>query len=214
MKPKRIRHSVIPMLAVLLALTSSSAHAAMTALVTSGNGTNNNHNGALGGTFTANGSGTAVINRLGFYDHDGDGLTVGHDVGLYLWDGSNYLLQVKATIPAGTTATLEGGFRWVEIPNFTLSDTGTQAYLIYATTTADDGDLWGVTSGFDTSLGSTVQGWYGSDPVGSLGSAAVLDGIGSTPPSIYNAGNIGYVPEPSAALLGGLGMLALLRRRR
>lgn len=214
MELKKIPQATIAILAALLALSSGGAHAA-TALVTSGSGILNSHNGVLGGTFTANASGTAVINRLGFYDHDGDGLTVGHDVGLYLWDGSAYTLQVKATIPAGTTATLEGGFRWVDIADFTLSDTGFQSYLIYATTTAGDGDLWGVTTAFDTSIGSTYQGWYGSDPIGSLGSSADLDGTGSTPPSIFNAGNVGYVvPEPSAALLGGLGLLCLLRRRR
>lgn len=202
------------MLVAMLTFESGSAHAATTALVTSGTSTNNNHTGVLGGTFTANGSGTAVINRLGFWDADGDGLAVAHDVGLYLWNGSNYILQVKATVSSGTTAPLEGGFRWVDIPDYTLNDTGFQSYLIYASTTASDGDAWGITTGFDTSIGSTQQGWYGSGGIGSLGSAASLDGIGATPPSIYNIANVGYVPEPSSALLGGLGMFALLRRRR
>lgn len=215
MKPKPRYLTKFALLAALLTLASSNTHAALTALVTSGSGILNSHSGVLGGTFTAPISGTTVINRLGFYDHNGDGLTVGHDVGLYLWDGSAYTLQVKATIPAGTTATLEGGFRWVDIADFTLSNTGFQSYLIYATTAAGDGDLWGETTAFDTSIGSTYQGWYGSDPIGSLGSSADLDGTGSSPPSIFNAGNVGYaVPEPSAALLGGLGLLCLLRRRR
>jgi hypothetical protein len=214
MKQKNRHQKTIASLAALLVLTSSSAHAAI-ALVTSGTGILNSHTGVLGGTFTANISGTTVINRLGFYDHGGDGLTVGHDVGLYLWNGSNYTLQVKATIPAGTTASLEGGFRWVDIGAYTLSATSNQFYLIYATTTAGDGDLWGETTAFDSSIGTTAQGWWGSGGIGSLGSAASLGGIGSTPPKIFNAGNIGYaVPEPSAALLGSLGMLCLLRRRR
>jgi hypothetical protein len=197
----------------MLGLVSQSQ--AATALVLTGTGTNNNHTGVLGGTFTAHSSGTAVINRLGFYDHGGDGLTVGHDVGLYLWNEvDQYILQVKATIPAGTTATLEGGFRWVDIAPLTLSTTTTARYLVYASTTANDGDLWGVTSTYDSAIGAPVTAWYGSDPIGALGSAADLDGAGGNG-FLYNAGNIGYaVPEPGSALLGGLGLLALLRRRR
>jgi MYXO-CTERM domain-containing protein len=214
MKPKHRHQITFAALAAVLALTSSSVHAA-TALVLSGSGFANNHTGVLGGTFTANGSGTAVINRLGFYDHNGDGLTVGHDVGLYLWNGSAYTLQVKATIPAGTAATLDGGFRWVNIASYTLSATAGQMYMVYASTTASDGDLWGVTTASDSSIGTPVQSWYGSGGVGALGSTADLGGTGGSPGFIYNAGNIGYVvPEPGAALLGGLGMLALLRRRR
>jgi hypothetical protein len=156
-----------------------------------------------------------VINRLGFYDAGADGLAESHTVGLYLWNGSAYQLERSATIPAATGATLDGGYRWVSIADYTLSNLGDQFYLVMATTT-NGGDAWGdvQASTLNPLIGTTpTQGWYSFDgindpaPIGNGGYAG-------TTIQTYYAGNIGYVPEPSAALLGGLGLLALLRRRR
>ena len=216
MKVKNRHQKTIASIGALLVLASGGAHAAITALLTTpGSGTlRNDFTGSVGGTFTSI-SASTVINRLGFYDAGGDGLTESHTVGLYLWDGSAYQLQASATIPAATGATLDGGYRWVSISDYTLSNTGSEAYLVMANTT-NGGDTWGDWQAFPTnSIGQMqAQGRYSFSGVTATLTPGDGNGTGGSAGFTYFAGNIGYVPEPSAALLGGLGMLALLRRRR
>lgn len=216
MKQKCRNQKSIVSLIALLVIASGSAHAAITALLgTPGTGTlRTDFTGSVGGTFTSV-SATTVINRLGFYDAGGDGLSEAHTVGLYLWNGSEYTLQTSATIPAGTGATLDGGYRWVSIADYTLSNLGAQFYLVMATTT-NGGDAWGEvqTSSLNPLIGTTpTLGWYSFD--GITDPAPITNGgsAGASGQTFY-AGNIGVVPEPSVALLGGLGILALMRRKR
>ena len=84
--------------------------------------------------------------------------------------------------------------------------------------TTNGGDAWGNYQTFPTNLIGTTPaaGWWrtsGVTPTFTATNDGITNGVGGLG-SNYYAGNIGYVPEPSAALLGGLGMLALLRRRR
>ena len=57
--------------------------------------------------------------RSGFGIRGGDGLASDHTVGLFQRDPNNpnvrWQLIAKATVPAGTTAPLQGGYRWVSL---------------------------------------------------------------------------------------------------
>ena len=64
------------------------------------------------------------ITDLGYYDHDGDGLTLGHTVGLFDFD-SQQLLQ---SAEVNESSFLDGAFRYTAIEPFTLN-AGTM-YLI------------------------------------------------------------------------------------
>jgi hypothetical protein len=217
MKRKKQTSKTIVSLAAIVVLTSGGAHAAITALLTApGSGTlRNNFSGSVGSTFTSI-SASTVINRLGFYDAGGDGLAAAHTVGLYLWDGSAYQLQTSATISAGTGATLDGGYRWVSIADYTLSNLNSQYYLVMATMTNADGDAWGDVQTFPTNPIGTMdaRGWWSTGGITATFTPNLVGNGYAGLGDVYYAGNLGYIPEPSTALLGGLGMLALLRRRR
>jgi hypothetical protein len=62
---------------------------------------------------------------------------------------------------------------------------------------------------------STVVDWNGVSTNGSGGIAFTITGPANTVGALaLNFGQITAVPEPATALLGGLGFLCLLRRRR
>jgi hypothetical protein len=69
-------------------------------------------NGTLGFNFFT-GANPVVIHSLGFFDAGDDGLATAHNVGIWTADGSTLL--ASAVVPAGTTATLDSGFRFVAI---------------------------------------------------------------------------------------------------
>jgi hypothetical protein len=81
-----------------------------------------------GWEFTTTGEVTVI--RLGYYDHEGDGLTRSHEVGI--WDSAGGLV-VSATVPSGTTGTLISDFRYVDIAP-TILAAGT-TYIIGGHTT-------------------------------------------------------------------------------
>lgn len=217
MRLKNRHQKTIASLSALLVLASGGAHAAITALLTTPGSVTlrNDFSGSVGSTFTSI-SASTVINRLGFYDAGGDGLAAAHTVGLYLWDGSAYQLQTSATIPAATGATLDGGYRWVSIDDYTLSNLNPQYYLVMATMTNADGDAWGDLQTFPTNPIGTMdaRGWWSTSGITATFTPNLVGngygGLGDT----YYAGNIGYVPEPSAAALAGFAALGLVLRRR
>lgn len=59
-----------------------------------------------------------TVNGLGWYDFGSDGLSVGRTVGIWAPDGT---LLVSAFIPGGTSASLNGQFRTISIPDRMLS---------------------------------------------------------------------------------------------
>lgn len=217
--------SVSYLLALLAALAFPLS--AATSLVVDPATNRNDFTGIVGFRFTSTNAST-VINYLGFVDQGGDGLNASHTVGLYLWDGSNYALQRSATVSAGTGNTLHNGYRWISIPSITLSNTGVTFWVVTATVVNADGDAWGdeALSGITGSMGTLdpaigeinlSPGPAGYYDVGatSLGSPNLTFGGPQGFYSFYNAGNLATaIPETSAAMLGGLGMLTLLRRRR
>jgi len=177
--------------------------------------------------FYANSSGTATINQLGFYDGPngaegsvGDGLQVAHDVGLLITNEDNsHSVIAKVTIPAGTGATLSGGYRWVSIPEVTLTKTsqGADFYILVASM---DTDNWSWSGGVEAVSGQsfgtlTNNGWSSSAAMQSVGMEdSIYPDVGYT----VGGPNMGYaVPEPSLSALlvtGLVGWLASARRKR
>lgn len=74
------------------------------------------------------------VTKLGVYDRDDNGLAEAHDVAIWEPDGK---LVALATVPAGTTAPLDAGWRYVNIPPTVLAKG--QVYVIgaYYLTSAD-----------------------------------------------------------------------------
>lgn len=151
------------------------------------------------------------VTELGFFDAGGDGLADSHPVGI--WNSSGTLLG-SITIPSGTGATLNSGFRWVPISPFGL---GAGDYVIggYGLATSTDQFQFELT-------GSTTI------PQIVLGAAVDVKATGLTmPDSIVSNSTEGYfgpnfmatvastVPEPSTFFLFGLGLVGLgLSRKR
>ena len=76
------------------------------------------YEGTFGAEFQV-GSNSFTVVKLGVFDKDGDGLLNSYVVGIYDTSGN---LLASATVPAGTAAPLEQGFRWASLTTpYTLS---------------------------------------------------------------------------------------------
>lgn len=106
--------------ALLIALfgVSVAAQATPVFTISGGTATNSFPNRTFGYNFFTGSSGLTVTS-LGFWDHAGDGLTESHEVGIWTADGSTLL--TSAVVGAGTSATLDSGFRFVAINPLALS---------------------------------------------------------------------------------------------
>src|SRR6267154_1759538 len=174
-------------------------------------GTQNGFVGTVGGIFLTTYSYYPQVNWLGYYDANGDGLANSHLV--TLWDNSTQGIIASATVPAGTTAPLIDGYRWVQLPSTVQLNYGSY-YVIGAQT--DGVDLWGdFISNNPPDNGSNGQIAWNSQYV-QLGSGWEFTRAGrydsganypAEPPNqsgsdgIYPVANLGFnlvVPEPSA----------------
>jgi hypothetical protein len=160
--------------------------------------------GTVGFRFTD--TAPAVVTSLGVYDFASDGLIASHEIGL--WSSSGVLLA-SATVPAGTAAPIQNGFRYVALATPILL-VPNQSYDVGAFFGSDDSQAIRV-NGFATD--STIQ-YEWSDITGSA-SLVQPHGVAG---SIYDPGVFGpglllaSVPEPStlAAMMVGGSLLALL----
>ncbi len=167
------------------------------------------NNFTLGSSFTV-GSIPVSVFSLGVWDSNADGLAVAKPVGL--WNSTGTLLA-SATVPAGTTGTLVGEFRYTSITPIVLSaNTSYTVGAFYASSDTDQ--LHDHTGGAAPTMSSDFTNYVArfdnatgfSDPTGGASGPAYVG------PSFQYA----VVPEPSSLLLGlgGAGMLWVCWRRR
>lgn len=119
----------------LLLLATKSAFAAATAAVSFTGGTfDNTANDTAGFRFTV-GYSDISVSALGFYDQGANGLSDAHPVAIF--DAMTGLSLLSATIPSGVGATLENGFRFVQVAPLTLRARATYVINGYRPTAAD-----------------------------------------------------------------------------
>jgi hypothetical protein len=143
---------------------------------------------------------------------------------------SLYALETGHTIQLGDQ--FSGSFDWRtalnsevdDVMRITLFFTADNTLPITATV-GDATDFYSFTANNATALNTYETASWSSGIVG-LGDAAIgkslmfrFESLGTTVPAPFEFGRVDNVflqviPEPGAALLGGLGLLALLRRRR
>ncbi|MEB3200703.1 MAG: hypothetical protein VKK62_09285 [Synechococcaceae cyanobacterium] len=119
---------------LLLAPSSSHALVITQAVINTTGGTlggDPGFSGSLGYNFSL--SSPFRISSLGFYDAGEDGLLSPHEVGVF--DATSQGLLAKALIPAGNTASLIGGYRWVGLSSSITLQPGN--YVLAATTSGD-----------------------------------------------------------------------------
>lgn len=98
-----------------LCIQAPSLSAQTQALTFTGGTPGANNNQSIGWQFNVLAG--VTVNGLGWFDDGADGLSVAHDVGI--WNPLGVLLA-SITVPGGTVAALDGGFRTVFIPDVFL----------------------------------------------------------------------------------------------
>jgi hypothetical protein len=190
-------------------------------------GSQNTTVGVVGGIFFTTYSFYPQVNMLGYYDSGGDGLANSHVV--TLWDNNTQTIIASATVPAGTSAPLIDGYRWVSLASTVQLNYGSY-YVIGAQTdgvdtwgdlisnpSPDDGDSGQINwssqyvqlgSGWEFTRGGRydVSGDYPNEPSSQVGNDA-----------IYPVANLGFnlsVPEPTSLgiLALGAGLIGFVRK--
>ena len=105
-------------------------------------GTRDNYNtvssGTVGGFFTT-GNNPVPVTHLGYYDLNKDGLAVNHQVGIFAANSTTLIGSV--TVPAGPSAFLTNGYRYVALNPPVVLSPNTQYYLL-AEVFSGSGDGW------------------------------------------------------------------------
>ncbi|HOY58636.1 MAG TPA: GDSL-type esterase/lipase family protein [Verrucomicrobiota bacterium] len=167
-----------------------------------------NFTGVRGTVFQASEATNRVVTHLGYYDSGSDGLQSTHRVGVYAATpagaGTGALLA-EVTIPAGTNAFLENGYRWVSLPSPLTLEAKT-SYVLAAEVTASSGDpypdattrVWnryyvGYHANTSRAARSSTNAWPGEPETQAMNNAA------------YGAANLGLALSPRPYRLMPLG---------
>jgi hypothetical protein len=208
----RLLRAIVITSAFLLLLSSSASATTLALTSVQGDLVTSASDQLYGWVFSVN---TPItVTSLGVYDQAGDdGLSVSHDVGIFLQ--SNQSLLVSVTVPAGTAGTLIDGFRFESVSPvalasgtyviaMTMPDGNADLQFIYASSFSTASEITYVNSVFDASasLAFPHPAYDGDYSPGLFGPNFTFDD--ST------------VPEPSTYSALGLGLAALLAfaRRR
>jgi len=219
----QLRAAVLALVLVTGGITSASAQVALSFTSVGANSFLDGTGRMIGWEFTVDQ--TLEVSQLGWFDLNGNGLSISHQVGI--WDTADQSLVTSVMIAAGTTEGLMSGFRYATL--------GSSVYLLPGLTyriagfdpgTGGDAHVWDVfhtgyanyeVSGFSVdaninlsagdALGAMAAGFgYPGGPIGDA--RAVLMGPNMT---------FTVVPEPSTTVLVAAGLAVLVtawRRRR
>lgn len=173
----------------------------------------NNDGLNIGHTFTVTGT-NLCITALGAFDYGSDGLNSAHTVTLF----SNQTALASVTVPAGTAALLQGGFRFAALPEPISLEPGKYAVVAYQMNgTAKNSDGYGdygnpSCTGFNGSFavhdGNTIfeftsnESAYPGTGGNSLGSSAANLAGASFLYIDPNPTTIAYMADPLAAQYG------------
>lgn len=223
--PSYKQYLLIPLAAGLMALTPAYADTLYDTTPPNTPRTDIPGIGTLGYAFTL--ANTVTLDQLGFYDKEKNGLTDSHFVGLWAYDGTgnldnatSYTLLASGIVPAGAGTTDANGFIYTD-PTFGAGITLTPGvtYVLGATINNSTDDVYVLTAGLTSTQVSddvTVMwaGYYaGTADRVPTGGRFATGGNGRA----YLGPNLTFtaVPEPATCALtaGGLGLLALCRRR-
>lgn len=174
-----------------------------------GTGAVNVNGGVLGGTGSI--SGATAINSTGT-------LSPGTSIGalatgaLTFNGGSTLLYELNTTTVAADLLNANGNLSFDGTATLSLTDLGSNSLLALGT-------KFTLISYFGTWDGDTFSGFADDSEFTSLGNQWRIDyndlSAGSVNGGTYsNAVTLTVIPEPGSALLGGIGLLLLLRRRR
>jgi MYXO-CTERM domain-containing protein len=157
-----------------------------------------------------------TVTALGVYNSTGTGLSISHDVGIFLQ--SNESLVDSVTVPSGTTGALINGFRYQAVTPFSL--TAGDTYVIAMTMPAFNGDQQLINN---TSVTTASQISYITSAFDKSSSLAFPDptengafAIGMFGPN-FTFTSVSATPEPSFYVILGLalaGLLLFASRRR
>jgi hypothetical protein len=205
-------HKTIAMLTVVIVVALAAASAQASPLYSNPGGTpRDNAGGTVGLSFFP--TSDLLVTDLGYFDDDGDGNVISHQVGL--WNTTSLVPLALVTVQAGTASSLVGQYRYEAITPITLT-AGVQ-YRLGARIENASGDVWPDLSGTFTLILPVTNIHARYDLAAGLNRPDVDAATGG----FYQAPNliasVVEVPEPGAvtlAFFGIAGLCRVVRKRR
>jgi len=154
------------------------------------------------------------ILKMGIWDQGANGLVESHEMGIWNTNGD---LLASVMVPQGTAGTLNGNFRYVDVLDGLMLDADTVYVIAAKYYNVDNSDAFFMGS----ATRSAGIDWDVSRDRFSIESDNFLFPDSTSDGSAYIGPNFEYVivpvvvPEPDTLflLVGGIGLLAILRRR-